>query len=106
MYKKFLFFFCIAFALSCSRVPITGRKQVNLLAESDLMKMSLVEYTKFLAAHSMVPDTDPQAMLIRKVGANIQAAVVKYMNANKKYKKRIAGSVSYTHLTLPTNREV
>jgi predicted Zn-dependent protease len=36
-------------------------------------------------------EADPNTMLVKKVGANIKAAVEKFMNANKKYKKRIAG---------------
>lgn len=82
---------CFLFISSCTRVPITGRKQMNLLAESDLMKMSLTEYNKFLGVHPAIPEPDINAMLVKKVGRNIQAAVTKFMNSNKKYKKRIAG---------------
>jgi len=64
---------------------------MNLLAESDLIKMSLTEYNKFLAQHPLLPDTDPNAQLVKKVGGNIKVAVEKFMNANKKYKKRITG---------------
>ncbi|MBI4931203.1 MAG: M48 family metallopeptidase [Bacteroidetes bacterium] len=83
--------FLFVFILSCTKVPITGRRQMNLLAEGDLMKMSLTEYNKFLGTHPPTPETDANAQLVKKVGKNIQAAVEKFMNANKKYKKRIAG---------------
>ena len=91
MKTKFSYFLLAVLILSCSRVPITGRKQVNLMAESDLMKMSLTEYNKFLGTHPPISDSDPNAQLVKKVGKNIQAAVERFMNANKKYKKRIAG---------------
>lgn len=76
---------------SCTKVPITGRKQVNLLPESELMTMSLSEYNKFISQHPLVPDTDPRTQMVRKVGKDIQGAVTKFMNSNKKYRKRIEG---------------
>lgn len=91
MRKYFVSFLLILFFLSCTKVPITGRKQMNLLPESELMKMSLTEYTKFLGTHSPMPDSDPNTQLVKKVGGNIKAAVQKFMSSNKKYKKRIAG---------------
>jgi predicted Zn-dependent protease len=77
--------------LSCTKVPVTGRRQVSLLPESELMQMSLTEYNKFLGTHPAVPEQDANTVLVKKVGQNIQAAVEKFMNANKKYKNRIAG---------------
>ncbi|TAL59257.1 MAG: M48 family peptidase [Bacteroidetes bacterium] len=91
MRKSAILFLIIVGALSCTKVPITGRRQVNLLPESDLMKMSLAEYNKFLAQHPLVPDTDPNTQLVKKVGKNVQIAVEKFMKGNAKYKKRIAG---------------
>ncbi len=81
----------IVCVLSCTKVPITGRRQVNLLPESELMQMSIAEYNKFLAQHPMVPDSDPRTQMVKKVGKDIQLAVEKFMKSNKKYKKRIAG---------------
>lgn len=97
--KKYLAsFLFIAFVLSCTRVPITGRRQMNLLSEPDLMKMSLTEYNGFLAKNKEVPDADPNAQLVIKVGNNIKNAVEKFMNANKKYKQRIEGYKWEFHL--------
>src|ERR1035437_5952740 len=98
MKKYFTSFFLILFILSCTRVPITGRRQMNLLSESDLMKMSLTEYDGFLAKNKEVPDSDPNAQLVIKVGNNIKNAVEKFMNANTKYKKRIEGYKWEFHL--------
>ncbi len=91
MKKILLYFFLVVFFLSCTRVPITGRRQMNLLPESDLMKMSLAEYNKFLGENHPMPDSDPNTVLVKKVGGNIKTAVEKFMSANKKYKKRIEG---------------
>lgn len=95
MFNRLVFsiviFIVLIIADSCTRVPITGRRQMNLLSESELMKLSLTEYNKFLAKHPPVPDTDTSTQLVKKVGNNIRVAVEKFMAANKKYKKRIAG---------------
>ena len=88
MRKYFCYSLLIIFLLSCTKVPITGRRQLHLLQESEMMKMSLTEYNKFLGAHPPTPDSDPNALLVKKVGGNIKAAVEKFMNANKKYKSR------------------
>lgn len=85
------YFLLLLIIMGCTRVPITGRRQMNLLSEGDLMKMSLTEYTKFTSSHPLVPETDADAQLVKKVGKNIQAAVEKFMNTNKKFKSRIAG---------------
>ena len=77
--------------LSCTKVPVTGRRQMNLLPESELMQMSLTEYNKFMGTHPAITAPDANAILVDKVGKNIQAAVERFMSANKKYKKRIAG---------------
>lgn len=91
MKKHFITFLFILFVFSCAKVPITGRRQVNLLPESELMQMSLTEYNKFIAQHPPLPDSDPNTQLVKKVGKNIQLAVDKFMKSNKKYRKRIAG---------------
>ena len=83
-------FFLFAF-LSCTRVPITGRRQVNLLSEPELMKMSLSEYNKFLGEHPVIPGPNADAILVETAGRKIQSAVERFMNANKKYRNRIAG---------------
>lgn len=91
MKKYFISFLVVLSVLSCTKVPVSGRKQVNLLPESELMEMSLAEYKKFLVQHPPLPDTDPNTQMVKKVGKNIQVAVEKFMKSNKKYKKRIAG---------------
>lgn len=91
MKQYFSAFLFVVLILSCTRVPITGRRQVNLLSESELMKMSLTEYNKFIGTHPPLPDSDPNTQMVKNVGKNIQAAVERFMNGSKKYKKRIAG---------------
>lgn len=82
----------LTFSWSCSRVPITNRRQVSLLPESMLMDMSLTEYKKFLASHTLMSANDSNTVLVTKVGKNISNAIVKYLNAHKG-SKRVKGFV-------------
>lgn len=76
---------------SCvEKVPITGRKQLSLVDESELIGMSSSEYSKFLASHPVVSQSDPRAQMVKNVGEKIQAAVIKFMS-EKGLSKRIAG---------------
>lgn len=79
--KKILIVLMLAGSLnSCvEKVPITGRKQVSLVQENELISMSLTEYQKFLSAHKPLPDNDPRQAMVRKVGVLIQNAVTEFM---------------------------
>lgn len=79
------------FAFSCTKVPITGRKQMNLLPESQLMGMSLTNYQQFLNDNKAVAvNGSANAAMVQNVGKKIAAAVTKYLNENGQ-SKRIEG---------------
>lgn len=75
---------------SCSKVPITGRKQMNLLPESQLRSMSLTSYRDFLSKNQKVPETDARTQMIKRVGEKIANAAQSYLK-RKKLSKRIEG---------------
>ncbi len=66
----------------CSKVPVTGRKQMNLLPESTLVGMSLDQYKSFLTEHPAVASSDPNAAMVKNVGAKIASAVTTYLKQN------------------------
>ncbi len=72
----------IIFLTACSKVPITNRKQMNLLPESEMVSMSLTEYQAFLKENPPVTGT-PDAQMVKNIGAKIQSAVSQYMSQNK-----------------------
>jgi predicted Zn-dependent protease len=89
--KKVIVAASIISLVACvEKVPITGRRQVSLVPEADLVTMSLSEYDKFLAEHKPLPATDSRAQLVKKVGEKIQAAVTKFMS-DKGLSQRIDG---------------
>lgn len=82
---KFIYTF-LAFTLlvaSCTRVPVTNRKQLNLLPEEQLISMSDSAYDKFLDTNIVLKDNDPWVIQVRRVGNKIKEKVEKYMKDHK-----------------------
>jgi predicted Zn-dependent protease len=67
---------------TCSVVPLTGRKQLNLVPESEMISMSLTSYSDFLKANPVSADK-ANTTLVKKVGSDISGAVVKYFADNQ-----------------------
>lgn len=69
------------FLAACSSVMLTGRKQLLLVPDSDVVAMSLQSYKQFV--DSVPPSTDKvNTALVKKVGAKMAAVVEAYMKAN------------------------
>lgn len=66
---------------ACSVVPLTGRKQLSLLPESQMISMSLTNYDEFLKSNTLSTDKANSDM-VKKVGSDIAAAVTKYLADN------------------------
>lgn len=89
--KIFLFLFLTSYLFnSCSKVPITNRKQLHLLPESEMMTTAFAQYNTFLAANPPVNATDVNAEMVKRIGNRMSQAVIKYLNDNK-MSSRIAG---------------
>jgi predicted Zn-dependent protease len=73
----------LVFILGCTKVPISNRKQLNLLPEGTLLEMSYSQYGKFLSEKPPLPLSDPRAALVKKVGDNIAVAAELYLKKNK-----------------------
>ncbi len=66
---------------ACTVVPLTGRKQLNLMPESEMISMSLTSYTDFMKANP--PSADKKnTQIVKEVGTNISVAVIKYFADN------------------------
>lgn len=86
----FLPFLLLIILIACEKVPITGRKQVNLVAESEMIGMSLTSYKEFLTKNPAVSDANADAQLVKKVGNNIANAVEAFMK-DKGLSSRLKG---------------
>jgi predicted Zn-dependent protease len=85
--KKFqtgLFALLIAALLfqSCSLVPLTGRRQLSLVSDADMLSTSFVQYDQFLKENKMSTNT-AQTNEVKQVGRRIQNAVTTYFARNK-----------------------
>lgn len=67
--------------ISCSVVPFTNRKQLNILPESELITMGLASYDEFMKSNPPSSDRSNSA-LVREVGSTISNAVEYYFAAN------------------------
>lgn len=64
---------------SCTRNPVTGRKQLSLLPESQLQQMALQEYRGFLSQNRVVSvSNNRDAEMVNRVGTRIAAAITAY----------------------------
>ena len=76
--KKVRMMIIAAFVLvACSTVPITGRKQLDLVPNSTMLATSLQEYDKFLKEHKLSTNQE-QTQMVKRVGMRIQKAVEQY----------------------------
>jgi predicted Zn-dependent protease len=76
--------------VACEKVPITGRRQVSLIPESEMIGMSLTSYKEFLTKTPPVAASDPNEQLVKRVGNNIARAVEAFMKS-KGQSSRLAG---------------
>lgn len=79
------------FAVACTRVPITGRKQLNLIPESTMQQMALTEYQTFLSQNKTVAaSTSKDAEMVKRAGQRIANAVTTYLSQNN-LSKEVSG---------------
>ncbi len=73
----------------CATVAVTGRKQLNLVSNEELMPMASQQYAEVIKKGPLSSNVEQTAM-IRRVGTGIQKAVEKYM-ANAGRSSELAG---------------
>ncbi len=75
--------------VACSTVPLTGRRQLSLVPESDMIALSLTEYGKFISTSKLSADKNKVTM-VKRVGDRIARAVEAYM-ASKNLSSNLDG---------------
>ncbi len=82
MKKIFLLSAMVAVLLSgCNKVPISGRNQLNLVSDSEVLQASLASYKEYMGKATKSTETVKSAQVTR-VGQRIAAATEAYLNAN------------------------
>ena len=80
---KSLILISILFMQACNTVPVTGRKQVSLLPEDQLIVMSLTSYSEFMSSHKTSGNIG-QTQMVKGVGKNIANAVNTFLKSEGK----------------------
>lgn len=67
--------------MSCSKNPVTGRRQLLLFPESEMIGMSATAYSDFLGENQgkVLPQTDPRAARITRIGKELSVATEEYL---------------------------
>ena len=77
----------IAYIVSCTRVPITGRRQMNLVPESEMISMSLTAYSDFLSQSYVLPTSDNRTQMVQRIGSNIKSACEQFLRETGQEKR-------------------
>lgn len=80
----------ILLAYSCSTVPLSGRKRISFVNESEMQTAAAQSYTTLLRAPETKVLNNADAQRVKRIGQKIATAVTQYMNANG-YADQIAG---------------
>jgi predicted Zn-dependent protease len=67
---------------ACKTVPVTGRKQLNLVPNSLIQAMAFTQYDSVVKASPTLTQYDERAQMVTKAGTRIQQAVETYMKEN------------------------
>lgn len=82
-------FFIILLIHSCATVPVTGRRQLDLVSSSEINTMSATQYQEVIKKGPLSTNIQ-QTDMIRSVGKRIQGAVERYM-ASKGWSDQLQG---------------
>ena len=81
MKKTILLLLIVLSFAECSTVPITGRKQFNIVSDEKVLPASFAQYKGFLEENKLSKDEEATQQ-IKDIGARISQAVDKFMRNN------------------------
>ena len=70
----------LVLSIQCATVPITGRKQLLIMPESEMVQMSLTSYQDFLKENKLSADAAATKQ-VKEVGQRIASAVEAYLKS-------------------------
>ena len=76
----------VLFLTACSTVPITGRKQFNIVKDENVLPASFAQYKGFLEENKISQNKEKTAQ-IKEIGARISKAVDRFMRNNNMQKE-------------------
>src|SRR5690554_5971297 len=79
--KTSLIFFAVSFIISCGSVPFTGRRQLQLVSNDEVIALSLQQYQEFMRTAPVERGT-AAAQMVNRVGNRIAKAVETFYKSN------------------------
>ena len=80
--KRWIAFICLlAFLGGCSSVPLTGRKQLLLVSDQEVLSASLTQYSDYMKT-AKKSSSGKDAAMVTRVGKKIAAATEQYLRQN------------------------
>lgn len=76
--KVFLFLLAAGLCYACATVAVTGRKQLSLVSNGEIIPMSAQQYQEVIKKGPLSTNQE-QTELIKRVGVRVQKAVEQYM---------------------------
>ncbi len=79
MKKIFSFLLFAPLFISCTQNLVTGRKQLDLVSETELQNLAAQEYQAFLNTNNVINSSNNRdAEMVRRVGSRISAAITSF----------------------------
>jgi len=82
--KFILALLTVTFIYSCSTVPLTGRRQLSLVDDSQINQAAAASYQQLLSdpKTKVISTNSADAQRVRRVGQQLASAVERYLNQN------------------------
>lgn len=77
--SKYLAYFFLLVLFGCASVPVSHRKQLNVVSESQLISSSSLAYEEFLNENHVVSPFNPNAKLVKQVGNKLAFACKQFL---------------------------
>lgn len=77
-----IFVWLVTGFLACKTVPVTGRKQMNLVPDAMLTTLSFTAYATIIKNSTMLSKDDEREQMVTRVGTKIEYAVETYLQQN------------------------
>ena len=82
-FKPALALIAIIALYSCSTVPLTGRKQLSLVGDSEVNQSAAASYKQLLSdPKTKVVSSGTDAQRVKKIGTNLSIAIERYLKDN------------------------
>ncbi len=79
--KKWSYLLLVIFLTSCGSVPFTGRRQLQLVSNDEVIALSLQQYQEFMRGAPLERGTE-DAKMVARVGSRIAKAVETFYKSN------------------------